>query len=251
MLPDVREIVIAGAGIGGLTLACALRNQGIPVRVLERAPHLGPVGAGITVQCNAMNALKRLGLDGAVAAAGAVMTQGAMLAANGRVLCETQLEPLARELGAPAIAIHRARLHEILLREAGESTVETGHTVTGYRQEAQAVQVLLQDGDPVRADLLVGADGLRSAVRAQFADDGQPVYAGYTSWRGICKRTDLAPEGRTTESWGRGERFGIVPVGQGEVYWFAVADAPPGAGTSIRRRNCSGASAAGIIRCGN
>jgi len=225
---DVREVLIAGAGIGGLTLACALRRQGLRARVLESAPLLGPVGAGITVQSNAMSALKRVGLDGAVAAAGAEMTRAVILTPEGKLLCETPLEPLTRELGAPSIALLRSRLHRVLLQAVGEDAVETGRAVTGYQQEGRKVCAQVKTGDPVEADLLVGADGFRSVVRAQMAGDDEPDYAGYTSWRGVSPRADLVSPGRTCESWGRGERFGIVPIGFGEVYWFAVAQAPSG-----------------------
>jgi len=98
----------------------------------------------------------------------------------------------------------------------------------GYAQDADSVEVRLDDGTKVHTDLLVGADGLRSRVRAQMVADGEPLYAGYTSWRGVAAAAELLPGAETSETWGRGARFGIVPIGHGEVYWFAVAAAPPG-----------------------
>src|SRR4051812_39163669 len=112
------DVVIAGAGIGGLALACALRRAGIAARVFERAAHLGPMGAGIAMQCNAMTALRKIGLDEAVQAAGAEITRGYLRAPDGRVLSTTLMEPLIREIGAPLVALHRARLHGILLEAA-------------------------------------------------------------------------------------------------------------------------------------
>ena len=98
----------------------------------------------------------------------------------------------------------------------------------GYRARPGGVVVELEDGEEVKADLLVGADGLHSAVR-QVMRGREPLrYAGYTSWRALVEDVDLARSDRFTESWGPGHRFGIAPIGHRRVYWFAVADAPPG-----------------------
>jgi len=227
------RVVVAGAGIGGLTLAAALRRRGVKVRVLERADKLGPVGAGITVQPNAMLALARIGLADAVARAGEIIEETAILDERGRTLSTMHVGDIARAVGQPAIAIHRTRLHSLLMDAVGEGVVATGRPVSGYTDDPSADQVVaLVAGftDDTSGHLLVGADGLRSAVRAQLAGDGEPRYAGYTSWRGVALSTSkpLCASGRASETWGRGARFGIVPIGHNEVYWFAVADAPPG-----------------------
>jgi 2-polyprenyl-6-methoxyphenol hydroxylase-like FAD-dependent oxidoreductase len=223
-----RTVLIAGGGIGGLTLGVALRRAGFSVRVFERAPSLRPVGAGITMQTNAILAFRTIGLDTAVAAAGHVMQRGSVLDAQGRVLGSMHLSEMAQELGAPLIAIHRARLQEVLQQALGPEPLVLGLKVVGFREEQGAVVARLSDGTEARGDLLVGADGLRSTVRAQLLDDGEPRYAGYTSWRGVCDVAGLADPSSTSETWGRGLRFGIVPIDQGRTYWFATANAPVG-----------------------
>jgi len=219
--------VIAGAGIGGLTMACALAQRGVDVVVAERATVLEPVGAGITVQANAMVALRRLGLTDAIAAEGVALTEVAMLDTGGRPLgAAVDVGALSAQLGAPTVAIHRARLHHVLL-DAARITPRLGATVVSYEARDGGVRVRTTAGD-LDGDLLIAADGLHSAVRAQLVRDGEPIYAGYTSWRGVTTPDSISPPARSTESWGRGMRFGIVPIGHGRVYWFAVAVAPPG-----------------------
>lgn len=223
-----RHILIAGGGIGGLTLAVALRQAGIGATVFERAPQLRPVGAGITVQMNAMTALATLGLDQAVLAAGERARHTAVLDASGRTLSGLQMDALESELGI-TVCIHRARLHQILLEAAGDRAVRLGSEVQDFEDQDPRVTVRLTDGTTATGDLLVGADGLHSRVRAQLLGEAPLRYSGYTSWRGVCANDGLIPSGRVTESWGPGARFGALPIGGGEVYWFCTANAPAGA----------------------
>jgi 2-polyprenyl-6-methoxyphenol hydroxylase-like FAD-dependent oxidoreductase len=99
--------------------------------------------------------------------------------------------------------------------------------VTRFEADDAGVAVRLADGRRLDGALLIGADGLRSAVRAQLHGDEEPSYAGYTTWRGVAKDLGLVP-GQAGEMWGRGRRFGFVGIGFGEVYWFSVIDAPAG-----------------------
>jgi 2-polyprenyl-6-methoxyphenol hydroxylase-like FAD-dependent oxidoreductase len=220
------KVLIAGAGIGGLALAAALRRAGVEARVFERAPEFRAVGAGISVQTNAILALRSIGIGAEVVAAGAVPQESALLDARGRVLSRLSLAPLYRALGAPLVCLHRARLHDILLRYAGRGRVIGGRQVMGFRQDQRTVALQTEEGEE-EGDLLVGADGMSSGVRAQLLGDQAPRYAGYTSWRAICRGVEV-PRDRVTESWGRGARFGVVPIGDGLVYWYATANAPAG-----------------------
>lgn len=202
-----------------MSAAIALRRAGNEVVVLERARHIDPVGAGITLFANAMGALDRLGVREAVAARGAAARRSAILTWDGR-----ELTGVPSDLLAGTIALHRADLQAELAAAGGE--LRLGVEVTAVEQHDDGVVAVAADGSEARGELLVGADGLGSVVRRAIAD--VPVrYAGYTAWRGVSSVPVEA--GRLTESWGQGERFGLVDIGSGRTYWFATKNAPEGA----------------------
>ncbi|HJZ84746.1 MAG TPA: FAD-dependent monooxygenase [Polyangia bacterium] len=223
-----RTVLVVGGGIGGLGAAIALAQAGLEVAVYERAPEIREVGAGITIQCNAIRALARLGLDQTVVAAGERVTRLRILTARGRVLADLPLLPLYAELGAPAIALHRATLQRILYQAAGSARVHTGWECVSYRTDDACVRIRLADGREVAGAVLVGADGIRSLVRAQLLSDGPPGYAGYTAWRGVVPDRCGVPAGQSSESWGRGRRFGMAPIDGDRMYWYATANVPAG-----------------------
>jgi 2-polyprenyl-6-methoxyphenol hydroxylase-like FAD-dependent oxidoreductase len=213
------RIIVVGGGIGGLSAAIALRRTGNEVVVLERAPRIDPVGAGITLFANAMSALDRLGVREAVAARGAAATRSAILTWDGR-----ELARVPPDLLEGTIALHRADLQAELAAAGGE--VRLGVEVTAVEQHDEAVVAVAADGSEERGELIVGADGLASVLRRAITDT-RVRFAGYTAWRGI---SPVALEsGRLTESWGVGERFGLVDIGRGRTYWFATKNAPEAA----------------------
>lgn len=230
MADVVRRVAIAGAGIGGLTLAIALRKLDIDAHVYERAAELRPVGAGLSLMPNAMLALRAIGLDETIAAAGEAAQTSVGLRSDGVELSRIPIAEVAREVGSSAVLLHRADLHAALLDALGAEHVTLGRAAAGYRDEAGAPAALrFEDGSEVEAELVVGADGLHSAIRKQLTGDARaPEYSGYTSWRGVTDALCGATPAQLSESWGRGSRFGIAPVGRGRVYWFAVANAPAG-----------------------
>ncbi len=228
---DPAKVMVAGAGIGGLSAAIALRRAGFEVVVFERAPELGEVGAGLLLAANAQKALGRLGLAGAVASLGTPSSAFEVRSWRGRVLAGNPAGELDKKLGTSTVAVHRADLQALLIREAGEGTLRLGAEVEGFGQDAGGVMVSLAGGVEERADLLVGADGLRSRVRASLFGPTSPRYAGYTAWRAVVEPGEqLLPRGTGFESWGRGARFGCAHVGGGGVYWFATRNAPEGEG---------------------
>lgn len=214
-------VIIVGAGIGGLSLAVALGRAGHQPLVLERAPKLEAIGAGLMLFPNAMSGLESMGVAGAVRAAGAAAVHSAILSARGRVLATETAADLKG-----SVAVHRADLQTALLSAAGDLGVEVraGSEVTSVGQTEREVIVRAADGSERRGQLLVGADGVWSAARDSVAP-ARPSYAGYTAWRGVSPAR-IKP-GHMTESWGTGERFGLVDIGT-RTYWFATANTRQG-----------------------
>ena len=223
--------IIIGSGIAGLSAAHALRRCGIDVTVYERAPALGEVGAGIGLWANALRALKSLGLDGRVRAAAMPMAVSEIrLAAGRRRISSLSAARLNAFMGyEPALSlIHRVELVDALAASLPHDTTRFGFECEQVQLSREAAEVRLKNGHVDRADLLVGADGIHSVVRAQLFGAEPPRYAGYTCWRGVCARPTSIAAGYVGEWWGRGQRLGITSLTEDRVYWFATRNAPPG-----------------------
>ena len=222
-----RRALVIGGGIGGLAAGIALRRVGWEVRIHERAPRIEARGSGLAIQPNAMLALRHLGLEAPVRAAGHEIRRTDFLDPEGRVLKRVPVGPLADAVGAPALTIDRGTLQRILLDAAG-SAVRPGKELVDLDQIPGGVLALFADGTEERGDLLVGADGLRSAVRTALYGPEALRAAGYVAWRGLALAAPLWPAGASAEIWGRGLRFGIARVDERTIYWFAVQNLPPG-----------------------
>ena len=218
--------VVVGGGIGGLAAARGLQLAGWSVRVLERATALEPLGAGISLWPNAGRALRDLGVH-LPAGPGGTPTGGGIRSRDGRFLARTHAERFPDRYGAPLQAVHRAELHGALLASLAPGTAVLGAPVLEVESDSDSVRVRHGGGEE-RAELVVLADGLSSTARALVTGPGpRPRYAGYTAWRAVAPAgVEPAGLGGATESWGRGERFGIVPLTDGRLYWFATANVP-------------------------
>jgi 2-polyprenyl-6-methoxyphenol hydroxylase-like FAD-dependent oxidoreductase len=231
--------VIAGGGIGGLTTALALRKAGLDVVVLERAPHLRAAGCGVHLWTNAVLALADLGIADDLLAVAPAQERCEFQSWDGAPLATWPVHEFREKFGRPVVAVGRDFLITTLATALGEEHVRGNAQVLRYEQHDDSVAVHLADGDVVRGDLLIGADGVHSAVRRQLLGDAPPDYLEEIAWRAAVDldhplvdpdafRCLLGPEGR----------FVIYPIGPGRVHWMSVTHGEPGGrdGADVRER---------------
>lgn len=223
----MKTYAILGGGIAGLTAAIALRKAGIAADVFESAPQVKPLGAGLLLAANAVKGYQKLGISEQIIAKGRFLPFFSILDRDGRTITQADAEVIGRKYGVHNFAIHRADLHEALLSELDASRIHTGkHAVKAERQADKTI-VFFQDGTTHETDYLIVADGIHSAIRQQLLPGSAPRYAGYTCWRAVIDSPGLTMKG-ASETWGTEGRFGIVPLANGKIYWFACVNAPQG-----------------------
>ena len=218
-----QQVLIAGAGIGGLASALACAQRGVPVQLIERAAQLSEVGAGIQIGPNVTRILQAWGLGEALAQVAAFPKQlQARDAQTGQVLGTLPLGERAQSrYGAPYATIHRADLQGILHRAAQTAGVDMrlGQTVHGWRETADGVEVNTADGPSVQADALIGADGVWSAVRKQLLGDAPARFTGHLAYRALVAQADFPAHLRSDQVtvW-MGPRLHVVhyPVRSGQ-----------------------------------
>ena len=221
------EVLIIGAGLGGLTLALALAHRGITASVCEQADELGEVGAGITLSPNSSSVFDRLGLGEEIRALGVVPERQLVQHwRTGEVLRENLRGAAMEErYGAPYLHIHRADLHALLARrlEAVQpGAVRLGHRLVDCDAGGRA---LFDNGARLKAKVLVGADGLHSAVRRALFGSVDPQFTGQVAWRGLMRADDLPSDiaGMTPGIHvGPGRLFMRYPVRDGRLLNYAA-----------------------------
>lgn len=225
--------IIIGGGIGGLSAAIGLRKVGMDCTVFERAPEAREVGAGISMWPNAMRALEWLGAAAGVRARGMHASEAQIRSWRGRVNTHLNVEPDHTRLGGEFLMIHRADLLDALLEQLPREAVRWGCELVSVEESGAGSRLKFVDGPMESADLVVGADGLRSVVRAFVHGAERTRYSGQTCWRGVAAFDHPGyRRGGLWEIWGPGARFGITSLPAGHVYWWAAADAPEGSGSA-------------------
>jgi 2-polyprenyl-6-methoxyphenol hydroxylase-like FAD-dependent oxidoreductase len=217
--------IVVGGGIGGLSLARELTIARLPVTVLERAPKLGTVGAGIIMNPNAMGVLEANGLASCARSRSFPYLARDTFDHRGRRLATRDYRPLYTD-GRLAIGalLHRAHLQECLYEGLPAGTVHFDSRISGLDAGVDGVRVRTESGEIFVGDVLIGADGIRSTVRTRFFGAHEPRYLGYRSHRFVVPNHGGLEH--FTEFLGRGQRVGLVPIGGGQLYVWTTFNSP-------------------------
>jgi 2-polyprenyl-6-methoxyphenol hydroxylase-like FAD-dependent oxidoreductase len=238
------DVIIIGAGVGGLTLGLMLQRAGIPCRIFEAAPEIRPVGVGINILPHATRELGELGLEPALARVAVATAEAGFFNRFGQLIYR---EPLGRAAGYdwPQFSIHRGDL-QVALRDAfvaraGAERLLTGWRAIGFEQDAAGVTVRFEHPETQaalpaqRGTVAVGCDGIHSTLRRQlYPDEGEPRYSGVNMWRGVTRwKPFLSGAGMTRAGWLATGKMVIYPIrnaidaeGRQLVNWVAEIETP-------------------------
>src|SRR5258707_2077609 len=238
------DVIIVGAGIGGLTLGLALQERGIPCRIFESAAEIRPIGVGINLLPHATKELAGLGLEPALAKVAIETRDATFFNRFGQLIYQ---EPLGRAAGYdhPQFSVHRGDLQMVLLdafrARAGADRLNTNHHCTGVEQDETGVRIHFSDGpggtnrSTVRGRVAIACDGINSAIRKQFfPQEGEPRYSGVNMWRGVTRwKPILSGASMVRAGWLSHGKMVIYPIRHASgadalqlVNWVAELESP-------------------------
>jgi 2-polyprenyl-6-methoxyphenol hydroxylase-like FAD-dependent oxidoreductase len=220
----VRALVVGG-GVGGLTAAIALRQSGFDVSVVERRTKDEGLheGGGMTLWQNAMRALQMVDLAEPMQTGAAPLQEMWWRKPHGEPLAEWPVDQMNREFGLPVIGVSRAHIHEVLMGALADGSLRLGVECAGFEQDGSGVTARFANGEEERYDVLVGADGIYSKIRAQVLGESKPRYAGYVLTFGVVRLDHEMLTVNGYREWdGRGIRLLSFPIGDAQTHWSAI-----------------------------
>lgn len=226
----IMKINIIGAGIGGLTAAIALQHKGHQVEIFEAAAELRPIGAGIIMASNAMQIARRLGFAEAISSTGIVLERFGIGDHQGNPLQLMDIQAVRQKYGESSVAIHRGALQQILLQHLPNTSIQLNKRLSSVEQLPNGrVKAVFIDGNSSESDLLIGADGLRSATRKAILGEKPLRYSSHTCWRGIIPYHMETPS-KGLELWAKtgGKRIAMIQVDPERVYFYYTEKRQPG-----------------------
>lgn len=243
------KAILVGAGIGGLAASSALRDTDVEVVAFERAPELAKVevGAGITLWPNAIAVLDKLGVGEEIRRRGAPLHSFEQRTRKGRLVCRWPMLEMERRIGTPAIGVSRPDAHAAVAA-TGSYCVRTGAEVTGFAEHEDHVAVTLANGSVEQGDVLIGADGIDSTIRAQLLGPSQSRHAGLAIWRANLPVGPgiPVPDVAFMLFWGVGHKFVCFHSGPNQLSWEAIVAAerggsdPPGHSQDVVAKHFEG-----------
>ncbi|MCK0473448.1 FAD-dependent monooxygenase [Halalkalibacter sp. APA_J-10(15)] len=213
------KVLIIGAGISGLASALMLERIGYAPVIFEKSDRFRNEGGGLTLWSNGTDALHFMDLLEETYQNSKIMKESALLTSSGKTLATILLEELATTYGTHTVGILRTKLHHLLANNLENTEMKLGYKLVELQENNEEVTARFENGHEETGAFLVGADGIHSSVRNHLFPNSVLRFSGYEAWRGTAPYTK---SGFTFEAWGKGLRFGFVPVSSSIVYWFAT-----------------------------
>ena len=217
MVPEELQVSIVGGGIGGLTAALALRARGLSVTVFEQANELREIGAGVTINPNAMLLLHRIGLADQIERIGCLITGQVMRTSAGELINAST----PRSTSSQSYNVHRAELLKLLAEAQPEGTLHLGHRLSGAREIDERVILNFSNGVSIKTDVAIGADGIHSTLQREIGLKTFPLSEGIMAYRGLIPTEKLSWAkdigGRMSRWIGKGRSFLCYPVSRGRL----------------------------------
>ncbi len=219
------KFTIIGTGIAGLTAAISLRQKGFDVELFEATNTFKKAGSGINLAINAMQVFKRLGLYEQLIPLGSRTNALLITDQKLKLISKIDLSEAEKTFDVTSIAIHRATLHDFLIKQLKDVPIYLDKKLQFVKQAHDHVSFTFKDGTSYTTNVLIGADGIHSVVRNSIFKETTLRIPKQICWRGIVK-IDIAEKYSTEliELWGKGKRFGFVHINPKEVYWYALSN---------------------------
>lgn len=234
-MPDAIKpsAIIVGAGIGGLSAAIAMSRAGWHVSIYEQAERLEPMGAALSLWPNAIDALDSLGLHDALRDVGEPVDEVAVADAEGARIASFRVSRCLP--GRTGLMVTRSALQANLLAALGDTPLHLAHKLAAWQQDAEGVSLRFENGVVARADLLVAADGIWSAVAKEVTG----IAAQHAGYGGLLALSDAVPDHPAqalgVEYWAQGERFGQFDIQAGRKYWYFMRNEPDSSGAAAMK----------------
>lgn len=218
------RILIVGGGVAGLMCKNRLEHLGYAPILVEKSDTLRSDGAGILLGANVMKIFRECALEEPLMSYAQPLDEIMLYDRLGGSLGRFDLKKIEEETTYPTVAVHRKRLHEILLDSVDPSGIRLSHKVVGIAEHGAALHVTYENGTSELYDYVIGADGLRSIVREQYVGSVSLRDAGYVCWRFVCERPSALDARSSSEFWSTDhKRVGIFPIGENNLYCFLLA----------------------------
>lgn len=218
--------IIIGGGIAGLTTAIALQKHNIDFQLFESAPELKPLGAGIALNANGLNILKKLDLDlyNEIKEKGHILDYAVITDINDQLIQAVNFKEVVKKYGEKTLGISRGDLQSTLNKYIHPEKLFTNKRLETCKEDSGIIKAEFTDGSKISGDFLIGCDGIKSAIRNNIIGDIPLRYSGQTCWRALINFSLPKGQRGMKEIWGntRGLRFGYLPVNENQAYWYAT-----------------------------